>query len=124
MLNLIRNSYRSKLDVSGLWKFKVDENNTGEEKKWYEGFISDFTIAVPGSWNEQLEAEGLMNYVGSAWYGKEFFFANVSSNDEIFIRIDSADFHSKIWINGNFIGENLGGFLPIEFNISQFINLS
>lgn len=121
MLKLIQNKYRSKLDISGLWDFKVDKNNIGESQKWYEKFIPDFTIAVPGSWNEQLETEGLMNYVGSAWYSTEFFLQNDPSNKEIIVRIDSADYHSKIWINGNLIGENLGGFLPIEFNISKFV---
>ena len=121
MLNLIQNKYRSKLDISGLWDFKVDKGNIGEAQKWYNGFTPDFTIAVPGSWNEQLEAEGLMNYIGSAWYSRKFFIANNPSNTEIFVRIDSADYQSKIWINGNLIGENLGGFLPVEFNISEFI---
>lgn len=121
MLNLIQNKFRSKLDISGLWDFKVDKSNVGEARKWYKGFTPDFTIAVPGSWNEQLEAEGLMNYIGSAWYSKEFFIADNTSSPEVFVRIDSADYQSKIWINGNLIGENLGGFLPIEYNISEFI---
>jgi len=121
MLNLIQNRFRTKLDISGLWNFKVDENNDGENQKWDQGFSPDFTIAVPGSWNEQLEAEGLMNYIGSAWYSKVFYLAHDTTTSEIYVRIDSADYQSKIWINGKPIGENLGGFLPIEFNITKYI---
>lgn len=121
MLKLIENKYRTKKDISGLWEFKVDKDNEGENQKWYESFSGDYTIAVPGSWNEQLEAEGLMNYIGSAWYCKEFFLNYDASKNEIFVRIDSADYYSKIWINGHLIGENIGGFLPIEYNISKHI---
>ncbi len=124
MLNLIQNNFRAKLDICGFWDFKVDNDAIGEDEKWYDNFNSDFTIAVPGSWNEQLEAEGLMNFMGDAWYKKEFFVSSEYSNKNIFIKIDSADYHSKIWINGNFIGENLGGFLPIEFDISKCININ
>jgi beta-glucuronidase len=121
MLNLTQNNYRSKSDISGFWDFKVDKNAIGEKENWFNEFNGEYSIAVPGSWNEQLEAEGLMNYIGDAWYHKEFFVTGDYVNKNVFVRIDSADYQSKIWINGNLIGENLGGFLPIEFDITEYI---
>jgi beta-glucuronidase len=122
MLYPIRNKFRSLFEVNDFWKFKVDENKTGEEEKWYNGFESDMEIAVPGSWNEQLEESGLLNYTGSVWYGKKVFIPAEFDGKRIILRIGSADFNSKVWIDGTFIGENNQGFLPFEFDITGNVN--
>lgn len=124
MLNLLVNNYRSKLDISGFWNFKIDKYSVGENEKWYEKFISNLTIAVPGSWNEQFDADGLMNYVGDAWYQKEFFVTSEFSKKNILVRIGSADYSCKVWINGSLVGNSLGGFLPAEFDITEFVNIN
>jgi beta-glucuronidase len=66
------NNYRNITDLSGIWDFKIDPDKIGEKQKWYKGFYTETSIAVPGSWNEQLEELGLLHYVGSAWYSKKF----------------------------------------------------
>ena len=124
MISLQENEYRRKLDLSGFWNFKIDPKKIGEKEEWYSKFKPEFEIAVPGSWNEQLEAEGLMNYIGDGWYQKEFFIPNDFNNSNIFLRVGSADYNSKVWLNGSFLGENQGGFLPFEFEITNQIILN
>lgn len=121
MLYPIRNQFRQLLDLSGFWKFKIDNEEKGVEEKFFEGFDSDIEIALPGSWNEQLEEIGLLHYVGNVWYYKRVFIPEEFRNKKIWIRIGSADYNSKIWINGNYIGENHCGFLPFEFDITQWV---
>ncbi len=122
MLYPVQNAFRSILDLSGLWKFKVDPQKIGEKEKWYKGFDSKLDIAVPGSWNEQLEEAGLLHYVGTAWYYKKTVIPKEYSGKRILIRIGSADYNSKIWINGKIAGENKLGFLPFEFEISELVH--
>ena len=62
MLYPIQNNFRDIIDISGLWKFKADPLKIGEKGKWFEGFESDCDIAVPGSWNEQLEENREHNF--------------------------------------------------------------
>lgn len=121
MLNPQQNNKREKYDISGLWKFKVDADKIGEKENWQTNFKNSLDIAVPGSWNEQLEAEGIMHYTGTAWYSHDFFVPQSFSNKKIWIRIGSADYYSKLWINGKLVGENLGGFLPIDFEITEYV---
>jgi beta-glucuronidase len=118
MLYPIRNKFRSFFDLNDFWQFKIDSDKIGEKEKWYNGFQSELEIAVPGSWNEQLEELGLLYYVGSVWYSKKVFMPQEFYNKRIVLRIGSADFNSKVWVNGNFIGENNQGFLPFEFDIT------
>ena len=48
------NSYRTVLDLCGIWDMKVDGEDNGIENELYMGFKPDAHIGVPGSWNEQL----------------------------------------------------------------------
>ena len=117
----VQNKFRNLIDLSGLWQFKIDPEDIGEKECWFEEFESESDIAVPGSWNEQLEETGLLHYIGLAWYRKKFFIPDEWLNKSVCIRFGSADYFSKIWINGKLIGENKLGFLPFEFNITNFI---
>lgn len=115
------NNYRNITDLSGIWEFKTDPGNIGEKQKWYNGFSSETTIAVPGSWNEQLEELGLLHYVGTAWYSKRIFIPSGLESKRIILRFGSIDFNAKIWINGRFVGENNVAFLPFELEINDSI---
>lgn len=112
------NKHRSVLDLSGLWKFRPDPDDVGEQERWFDRLKTDVDIAVPGSWNEQLEELGLLHYCGSAWYETSLEIPLEFSGRRIWLRIGSADYSSRVWINGILVGENGFGFLPFEFDIS------
>jgi beta-glucuronidase len=117
----IQNAFRTTLDLSGLWKFRADPTNIGEQEKWFEGFDSDLEIAVPGSWNEQLEEAGLMHYVGSAWYFTTVTIPVEFEGKSVELRVGSADYHAKVWVNGACLGENHFGFLPFSFPLNSHV---
>lgn len=121
MLLPIRNKFRSFIDISGFWNFKIDKRKVGEEEKWFNGFETETEIAVPGSWNEQLEELGLLHYIGTAWYLKKFFIPSEFSGKKIVLRFNSVDYNSRIWLNGKLLGENNQGFLPFEFDITDIV---
>jgi beta-glucuronidase len=123
MLRPVLNNFRNYYDLSGIWQFKVDKENIGENQSWFEGFISDFDIAVPGSWHEQLDDFGLLHYIGFAWYQKEFFAPSDLKSKSIRLRFNSVDYNCKVWLNSKLVGENNFGYLPFEFDVSEFLNL-
>ena len=52
MLYPITTETRSVIDLSGIWKFKVDEGN-GHDEKWYEEKLDTKRhMAVPASYND------------------------------------------------------------------------
>ncbi|MDZ7318551.1 MAG: beta-glucuronidase [candidate division KSB1 bacterium] len=115
------NRCRTVIDLSGFWEIKVDPENRGEPEQWMNGFEPDALIAVPGSWNEQLAELGLMNYIGKIWYQKQFQIPQALANHQLYIRFGSADHHARVWLNGEFLGEHFGGYLPFEFDMSAHI---
>jgi len=121
MLKPRLNNHRNLIDISGIWKFKIDKNDEGEKKGWNEGFSADSEIAVPGSWNEQLDNLDLLHYVGKAWYAKDIFIPKNLEDKKLWIRFDSVDYHSKVWINNKLVGTNDFGYLPFDFEITEFV---
>ena len=59
-----QNAYRNKLDLSGIWNFQLDPQGVGETEGWQNGLPNPASIAVPGSWNDQLDQQH--NYLGEA----------------------------------------------------------
>lgn len=114
-----QNVCRNVLDISGIWKFKKDVKNTGEAELWFNGLTDAEQIAVPGSWNDQHEGDH--NYLGTAWYELETNVPEAWKNDNIYIRVGSAVYFSKLWINGIAVGQHEGGHLPFAFLISDKI---
>lgn len=116
------NKHRCVLDLSGLWRFRPDPGDVGERERWYDHLKTDVDIAVPGSWNEQLEELGLLHYCGAAWYETTLEIPSEFSGRRMWLRVGSADYSSKVWIDGRVVGENGFGFLPFEFDATQYVN--
>ena len=119
MLYPIQNNSRNKLDLSGIWEFQIDSDERGEKNGWFNQMPEARPIAVPGSWNEQY-AE-IYNYVGMAWYLRRVYVPRDWQKQRVFIRVGSANYFARVWINGAAVGEHNGGHLPFSFEITDHI---
>jgi beta-glucuronidase len=119
MLYPQQNLFRDKLDLSGLWDFQADPDQTGESQGWQRGLEEARPIAVPGSWNEQYE--DLYHYLGLAWYAKSTFIPPSWKGRHIFLRVGSACYFCTVYVNGIKIGSHEGGHLPFAFEITNHI---
>ena len=116
MLYPQQNDTRNRLDLSGFWEFKLDSDKVGEQNAWYEKLDVPRTIAVPGSWNEQFQ--DTRNYLGLAWYRREVYVPQGWKGQKILVRVGSANYAAKVWVNGIVVGEHQGGHLPFAFDIT------
>jgi beta-glucuronidase len=78
--NLIRNV----MNISGIWNFKVDSNQIGEQQQWYNGLSNTRPMAVPASWNDQYDE--LRDYLGHAWYEQNTYIPKNWQGQQILIR--------------------------------------
>lgn len=119
MLYPQQNQVRNTLDLSGIWEFQTDPEEVGVQHAWFNGLKQARSIAVPGSWNEQHE--DLFNYLGLAWYLKRSYVPSSWKGQRIFLRVGSANYFARVYVNGNEVGSHEGGHLPFAFEISDFI---
>ena len=111
--------FREVLDLSGLWDFKLDPKDEGERSSWWNGLDSPRTIAVPGSWNEQID--GAFNYFGPAWYFRRCQVPRGFKGDRVFLRVGSANYGARVWVNGTLVGAHEGGHLPFTLEVTPLV---
>jgi len=114
-----RNEHREILDLSGLWSFQLDPREVGESEGWAQRLPAPRSIAVPGSWNEQFA--DARDYLGVAWHLTRIVVPPSWRGQTVMLRVGSATYAAKVWVDGTFAGAHLGGHLPFEFDISPLL---
>jgi len=112
-----QNDIRNTLDLSGFWQFKLDPHERGERERWFDGLTGPRTIAVPASWNEQFQ--DTRDYLGTAWYGREFHVPAGWRDQRVYLRIGSANYAAQVWVNGQHTGGHEGGHLPFTLDVTN-----
>ncbi len=114
-----QNQHRNVVDLSGLWQFQLDPKEEGEAARWFDGLPAPRTIAVPCSWNDLFD--DARDYLGLAWYRTEVWVPQGWRGERVFLRVGSANYAGKVWVNGTLVAEHLGGHLPFAADITDRI---
>jgi beta-glucuronidase len=114
-----QNPHRNLRDLSGLWQFQLDPKSEGEAARWFDGLPAARTIAVPCSWNDLFD--DARDYLGLAWYRTETWVPAGWRGQRVLLRVGSANYASKVWVNGALVAEHLGGHLPFVVDVTERI---
>ncbi len=115
MLYPEENAYRTARELSGFWRARLDPDDVGVRRGFARGLRGARPIAVPGSYNEQLE--GARDYLGPIWYETSFV-ATPREGERTFLRFDSVNYLATVWLDGVELGSHEGGHLPFELEIT------
>lgn len=145
---LLQNAYnRPATLLNGNWKYVVDLYDTGYrnhrnwmpfdevestkesarpyytnkvmENRWDRveyNFNTSEEIKVPGDWNSQMEK--LLYYEGAVWYRTTFDY-ELANGNELFLYFGAANYQTDVYLNGEKVGQHLGGFDPFNFDITK-----
>ena len=132
------NAYES-MSLNGEWNYIVDVQEEGyydyRMKPMQWGFFQnakpqrpedlieyDFdkspTMQIPGDWNTQDER--LFFYEGTVWFKKSFQ-AVPMQECRTLLYFGAVNYHCHVWVNGQKVGEHIGGFTPFNFDISDLL---
>lgn len=121
MLYPIMTETRGLYDLAGVWNFKLD-HGLGFEENWYASKLTDtIPMAVPSAYNDLGVNPQIRNHVGWVWYERELILPRTIMNERLVLRFGSATHKAKVFINGSFVMEHSGGFLPFEAVINEYI---
>ncbi len=110
---LERNSY---FCLNGKWKFKVQRK--GED-------IYSGEILVPFCPESKMSGIGKVFKRDSVYvYIRRFTLPDNFKKDRIILNFGAVDQVAEVYINGSFVGRNVGGYLPFSFDITDYINQS
>lgn len=121
MLYPIVTSTRSILDLNGIWNFKLDPG-TGLQEQWQQSSLTEtMSMPVPASYNDIGVLAKVRDHIGWVWYEREVVVPELLKSERIVIRFGSATHVAKVYINGEFVMEHKGGFLPFEVDINRYL---
>ncbi len=95
---------RAPVMLDGLWDFKTDPENKGNEQKWYKSIPEECDrMCVPLCWNSESR---YFKYEGKAWYFTTF----EAFEDTYVLSFDSVQKFSEVYVDGEFLDSHYGGF--------------
>ncbi len=108
------------INLNGTWQFRFDSLNSGLNKQWYKDLNHyNEKILVPYSWGSKLS--GLEDKADIGWYLRTINVPPAWNGKRIFLVIGAADWLSKAWLDGNYLGQYQGGYTPFEFEITRYV---
>ncbi|MGL5622998.1 glycoside hydrolase family 2 TIM barrel-domain containing protein, partial [Cetobacterium sp.] len=116
MLYPIMTTTRNLIDLSGVWRFKLDDGK-GIENEYFKDRLNGkvYNMPVPSSFNDLIEDKEVREHVGAVWYEKEFELSKgILNEDRVVLRFGSVTHKAVVFLNGKEICRNKGGFLPFE----------
>jgi len=123
---------RTSIRLDGTWNTIIDPYETGLGSRFYENakpktksdlieydFEHSPKLHVPGDWNTQRES--LLFYEGPIWYQRNFSY-HKRPGVRTFLYFGAANYFARIWVNGQKLGEHVGGFTPFDFDATDQVN--
>lgn len=121
----------NKIDISGEWGFRADEDKVGIEKEYYLTSGND-TINLPsttaisrkGNPNNAAETGYLTDsyaYEGYAWYYKTIDMSGIAEDKKVQLYLERTRLTS-LWINGRLVGNYGSLCTPHVYDITEYIN--
>src|SRR3712207_1297654 len=103
----------SRISLDGAWDFLhvADVRLSGPAEVRY--------ITVPRPW--QAEFSDLRMRAGIGIYRRTIDVPEGWLTDSVWLRFGAVFHNSKVWLNGEIVGSNEGGFLPFSFEVTKFL---
>ena len=122
MLYPVMTKSRMLFDLSGIWAFRMeDEEGQGEREGWAgKPLPQPMTMAVPASYNDMKACAKLRDYHGVVYYQTTVRLARTMLEERLVLRCGAVTHHAKVYLNGSLVMTHRGGFLPFEAEVSGF----
>ena len=107
-----RDSYKS---LNGFWNYKITKNPEIPE-------AFDGQILVPYSPETSLSGVNhILQPDEYLFYRLKFSLYDFQVKDKVFLHFLAVDQIAEVYLNGNYLGKHVGGFLPFSFEIKKYI---
>lgn len=108
---------KSFVNLNGEWDFEIDGGNSGEERGLIEKETLSGKIIVPFCPESELSGIANTDFLNRVWYKKRITLTEEELSGEVILTVGACDYKTKIWVNGVFCTEHIGGFTPITVAI-------
>ena len=107
------------LNLNGTRQFEIDAAGDGEERGLVSGHDLAQTILVPFCPESKLSGIGHTDFMEHVWYRRHFDVPAALRGRRLLLHFGAVDWHARVWLNGQFLGEHRGGYVPFTFEITS-----
>ena len=120
--------------LDGNWHYSPDPYNTCLRQRWFEERYEDPlgnslpvdysfddwpVMRLPCCWN--LQEEKLFWYEGAMVFTRTFRFLPGKADERVFLRLGAANYMTRVFLNGQFVGSHEGGSTPCCFDLTPYL---
>lgn len=126
--NSISPAVRQRISFDSDWKFKKGEIKRAEtvdfnDKNW-RSLNVPHDWSIEGKFEKESPSEKGGGYLtgGLGWYRKTFTLPEEYHHKKSIIEFDGIYMNSDVWINGNYLGKSIYGYLSFHYDMTPYLN--
>jgi beta-galactosidase len=109
---------RIRYTINDSWKFYREDVNQAEALQFKD--TSWNKINIPHTWNVEDARDDTPGYYhGIGWYRKNLFIGKHLQGKKLFLHFESANQETEVFVNGQKVGNHIGGYTAYTFDISD-----
>lgn len=116
--NFLRKEWQN---LNGTWDFEFDDSNKGLKEKWYKKGEFSKKINVPFAYQSEMSGINDKKYHDTVWYRRKFRIDSKWHGKNILLNFEAVDYLTKVYVNGEFVGEHQGGHVGFSFDITEYL---
>ena len=115
---LYQNGNKGRYLLDGKWLFRMDSKDEGIGKKFFSKRSTKgwSQVDVPYDWTAG-RTDPASDAGDVAWYRKDFRVPRNRTDRTWLVRFESVNYRATVYLNGRFVGEHTGGYLPFELQL-------
>jgi beta-galactosidase/beta-glucuronidase len=110
---------REIVDLSSGWRFQIDAHDQGERERWFDpghDIVAWRDVEVPRAWDTYDESQ--RGYEGIGWYHLDIPHSAARQGMQQRLKFGRVMYQTRAWLNGEYLGEHVDGYLPFSFDIT------
>ena len=100
------------------WKFHLGQLENGQSASLDDSQGEQVYLPHTLELEPRTYGPGKSYYRGVGWYRTSFSIPPAAEADNIIVEFDGAMAVAEVWLNGEYLGNHLGGFTPFAFELS------
>ncbi len=109
------------VNLNGEWNFLFDDKNEGDKQKYFVNFLKGKTIKVPFTYETEMSGINDQSQHNVIWYNRKIKIDKDKLKNKVLLHFEGSDFITEVWINGNYVGKNIGGYFRFSFAIEKYL---
>ena len=107
-------------NLNGAWGFHEDENDLGMKERWFDNGLPDQAVTIQVPFPVESEASGVHDVQPASvvWYQRNFDRPE-DWDKRVCLRFGACDYRTRVFVNGQEVGQHLGGYTPFSFDIDH-----